>query len=223
MSPKYIIHNYLNLEAPSSLEFKKVLLENICNSELKFGGFNLKKYLTQKIKAFVTSEKGKAIFSKSESGKIQTIVEQNLDKAMQVLENESTVHVYLIPTKSSFLKEYMNGVQGWCASKNAIHLYIHPECDLEIDVIETLVHEYNHTVFYQYNEWKTVQEGLLAEGLAEHFRLELVGGKRAKWTKVFNENESKMWLEKIKPILKSENHWDYENIFTNFEEGVGSF
>jgi uncharacterized protein YjaZ len=218
MSSKFIIHNYLNFKAPSNSEFKKSLLENISNSEPKLGGFSLKKYLVQKIKAFVKSKKGEAIFSENESENVQKIVEQNLNKAMKILENKNTVHVYLIPTLNPFSIEKMDGIMGFCAAKNAIHLYIHPECNFQVHLIETLIHEYNHSVFYQYHQWKTVNEGLVAEGLAEHFRLELVGGKRAKWTEVFDKKESKVWLEKIKPILNSENQEDYNNVFTNFEK-----
>jgi len=221
MNSKYIIHNYLNLNSESNLEFKKKLIANISNSEIKNGGFDLKKYLSQKINSFVTTAKGKGnkvIFDEAASNAIQEKVEHNLEKAMQVLDNSNVVHVYLIPTLNQFLKEYMDGIQGWCPSKNAIHLYIHPDCNKNIALIETLVHEYNHTVFRSYHLWNKVEEGLVAEGLAEHFRLELVGGKRAKWTEVLNEKESMFWLEKIKPVLKSESFEDYNNVFTNFDE-----
>ena len=218
MPTKYIIHNYLILEEQNNVEFKKKLLQSISNSGIKYGGFNLKKYLTQKINSFVNTKKGSRIFTTDQSKNIQEIVENSLDKAMNILENNNTVQVYLVPTLNKFLKEYMDGIQGFCASRNAIHLYIHPDCNLETALIETLVHEYNHTVFYIYHTWKTVEEGLIAEGLAEHFRSEIVGGKRAKWTEVFDEKESTLWLEKIRPTLNSEAGQDYYNVFVNFDE-----
>ena len=218
MPTKYIIHNYLNLEEQSNFKFKKKLLQNISNSGTKFGGFSLKKYLTQKINSFVASDKGRLVFTIDQSKNIQEIVENSLDKAMNILENDNVVHVYLIPTTNKFLKEYMDGIQGFCASRNAIHLYIHPDCNLKTGLVETLVHEYNHTVFYVHHTWKTVEEGLIAEGLAEHFRSEIVGGKRAKLTEVFDEKESTLWLEKIIPTLNSEAGQDYYNVFVNFDE-----
>lgn len=221
MNPIYIIHNYLSINAENNLEFKKKIIENISGSGLKNGGFNLKKYLTQKINSFVTPSKDKTskiIFSEDISNLIEEKVKQSLESAMKVLSNNNVVHIYLIPTLNQFLEEYMDGIQGWCPSKNAIHLYIHPKCDNNTALIETLAHEYNHTVFRSYHSWNTVAEGLVAEGLAEHFRLEYVGGKRAKWTEVLSQKESMIWLEKISPVLQSKSSEDYDNVFTNFDE-----
>jgi uncharacterized protein YjaZ len=216
-SKQYAIHNFLTLD-PTNIkrDFIKDLQYKIDQSGVKNGGFVSKKYLTEKLKSFVEVAK-EPMFNPERSGEIKELVDTFITKSINKLLNPSTVHIYLIPTVSEFLREYMNGIVGWCPSKNAIHLFIHPETQ-DKDIVETLVHEYNHTVFRNNHYWNSVEEGIVAEGLAEHFREQLVGGKRAKWTTVFNKREAFQWLKTLEPILQSENSQDYTNVFTNFDE-----
>jgi uncharacterized protein YjaZ len=179
------------------------------------GGFESDVLLKEKFATFIDTSQS-TVFSDNLSLNTIQRIEEGLQLSQKVIQNPNHIYIFLYSTSSEFVLKYMNGVVGWCPSNNAIHLFVHPNYD-PTSLIETVIHEFNHTIFRNHHRWNTVKEGLVAEGLAEHFREELVGGERAPWTRVLNKKESSKWLYTIKPILNSRSAQDYSNVFTNFE------
>jgi uncharacterized protein YjaZ len=54
---------------------------------------------------------------------------------------------------------------------------------------------------------------LIMEGLAEHFREYMVGGKVAPWSKALNDKQIISAIKKVEPFFESTKREDYENIF----------
>jgi uncharacterized protein YjaZ len=186
---------------------------------LDYGGFKLKDKLNENLTTLIeATDKSSSYFNQEKISQINELVRQNLELARKEIINPNVINIFIFPTQSEFTLDVMKGITGWCPSKDSIHLHIHPETNLTIPLSETVVHEYNHTVFRSYHDWDTVEEGLVAEGLAEHFRESLLGGETAPWAASLDQEEAFSWLEKIQPVLKSTNEQDYVNVFTNFED-----
>ena len=110
--------------------------------------------------------------------------------------------IAVFSTKDPFIKNKMNGVSGDTLHENIISLYISPVKDWKRALVETMVHECSHLYVLDNNQWKTILDSLISEGIAEIFREEIVGGKPAPWTKALTEKQAKEVLKKLKSERK---------------------
>lgn len=99
------------------------------------------------------------------------------------------------------------GSFGFAPYSCVLHIFIDPRNLSKESLIDTLVHEINHIVSYNYHfdrygRW-TLLDYLINEGLAENFREDVVGGKMSPWAGALSKNEALSLALSIKPLLSS--------------------
>jgi hypothetical protein len=75
-----------------------------------------------------------------------------------------------------------------------------------------LVHEFLHASRFRMPQWQlTLLECMIAEGLADHFMIELLGGEQPQWDRALTEKEIQQYLIKIKPFSRIKHEsWNAE-------------
>jgi len=147
---------------------------------------------------------------------ITNIFSETFEKVFQTLKPKGVQTVLLLPTVDKFVVSRMNGVVGYSPDKDVIFIYISPNFN-EKALIETIAHEYNHSQYIYTTKIHSVLDGLIAEGFAEHFRREVVGGEIAEWCKALNKEESFKVLKQLisNNVLNETDYKVYSDIFTN--------
>ena len=108
----------------------------------------------------------------------------------------------------------MRGAAGFNPYKNTIIINLNTlSDDWENALYEIVPNEYNHSVVRKYNNWNTLLQTFVFEGFAEHFREEVVGGKRAAWEVSVSKQECKKQFRKIRKKLNSTSFKTYSEIF----------
>ncbi len=145
---------------------------------------------------------------------IQTLIDKSLAKCSALLPIQNHLSVFVYPCYNDFVYDEMNGVTGYCIYQETILLFLNPtHPNWEQEFCETIAHEYHHAIFRLTHTWDTVFEGLQAEGLAEHFREQTIGGSLAPWSRAVPSSELHSWLQKISPFLDSTDMDTYQEIF----------
>ena len=102
------------------------------------------------------------------------------------------------------------GEGGFSPNAHNIEIYLNPDFpEFENKVIgekleRVLAHESHHCLRWQnpgYGE--TLLEQIVTEGLADHFEVEVSGGKPSIWSTNLTTEQIKEWLEKAKPLFNS--------------------
>jgi uncharacterized protein YjaZ len=100
------------------------------------------------------------------------------------------------------------------ASYRTIHLFIDLNTYTREALEQTVAHEWNHLVFYQYHpEQHVLRTHIIMEGLAEVFREEIMGGKPAPWAIALNKKEAERQLRIIKGKLDAPGMKIYKEVF----------
>lgn len=103
-------------------------------------------------------------------------VKEAVRRSRAFSKRKEKLEIYIFPTNSAFIKKRMNGVSGYTPYKNCIHLYIETSLPAKKNVImETLAHEFAHTISMRSHSWETLGDSIIFEGLAEHFRSAVIG------------------------------------------------
>lgn len=110
--------------------------------------------------------------------------------------------IAIYSSKDTFIKNKMGGVGADTLQENQITLYINPTKGWKKELVNSIAHEYSHLAVLDVRKWSTVLDSLIIEGIAENFREEVMGGKRAPWTKALTKKESKDLLKKLRSKLK---------------------
>ena len=121
--------------------------------------------------------------------------------------------IAIYSSKEDFIKNKMGGVGGDALQENVITLYINPTKGWKEELANTISHEYSHLAILDVRKWDTILDSLIIEGIAENFREEIVGGKRAPWTKALTEKESKILLKKLKNKLNIKANKMHHDLF----------
>ncbi|PIS41343.1 MAG: hypothetical protein COT25_03600 [Candidatus Kerfeldbacteria bacterium CG08_land_8_20_14_0_20_42_7] len=186
------------------------LTKKIKTTQNGYAGFNTKKELRAYLD--VTVGEPKKITSKLTEKQIL----QAVTKSVTICKKYSPINngeIFLFPTYDPFVQKKMFGVSGFTPWKSTILLFIHPACKSLQQIQYTLAHEYAHATMLRYHKWETLEDSLLFEGIAEHFREKTVGGKKAPWVKAISQKKSEQLLKRIKPKLKSKDPAWYGKIF----------
>ena len=127
---------------------------------------------------------------------IQTIIRDTVMVCYDELSRIGDLHVIVTPTFYSGYIQEMDGVMGFAPrSGNVIFITINTSLpDWRHTLQSTVAHEYHHTVIHENHDWDTFQDILVYEGLAEHFRNEVIGGAPSKWT-VLNKTEREKLIQ----------------------------
>ncbi|MEX0920213.1 MAG: DUF2268 domain-containing putative Zn-dependent protease [Candidatus Pacearchaeota archaeon] len=152
------------------------------------------------------------------NSKVTRLIKEALLKCYKEipLKNKKVAVFY---TDYKFIKDKMGGVGGNALHENLISLYINPSNKKWKDRLESfIVHEYSHLTVFDKRKWKTIEDSLIIEGIAEVFRDEIVGGKPSPWTSALTEKEAKDLLKKIKNKLKTPVEKMHKELFFGSKE-----
>ncbi len=176
------------------------LSEKIEDSDNGYAGFSTKKNLNDYLREAVfdkTNNKYQYNFILNE-GKIIEIITKAVKKCSEHLFGGIT-DIFVFPTFNQFVREEMFGVTGYTPWQNTILVFLNPtNLQWEKALSETIGHEFNHTIFLRNKKCTSLLDSMVFEGLAEHFREQIIGGDQAPWTKVFNLNQAKVVFSKMR-------------------------
>lgn len=224
------IHSYLDLrkcknEKATPRNLAECLARAIPGNSTGYAGFRTRNYLRRSLLFYIFEPQlGPA---NTNIGPVQPFtkeisysIEKAMKKAYKYLPSGSRTRVYIFPTSQSFVKRRMFGVNGTTPYRNTFHIYIHPSPQNRKaflrEINHIVAHEYNHTIRFQYFQpsfSSTILEGFVNEGLAENFRMEVLGGAISPWAGSLQYNDAKKAFARIRPILHSTNNKDYRDIF----------
>lgn len=107
------------------------------------------------------------------------------------------------------------GVNAATPHPRVMHLFIDPETYTSTSLRETVAHEWSHLAFYQAHRKRawTLGDHLAMEGLAEHFREDVVGGKPAPWSRALKKKEAERAWRALTPLLGSKSRKLYNEVF----------
>ncbi len=198
---------------PQSLTTRNQILdwcvENTPETETGFAGWDTRKYLRQNLRFKIVSVNDIPTPHTFDRGKISLIVEDTLTHCYQTMPWKNTLHVFIYPGYDQFDLDYMDGVGGFSGDKNVFQLFLNPtHPNWEESLAYTVAHEYHHSQYWNYHNFDTVKTGIQAEGLAEHFREELLGGPHAPWAVAIKEDQVDKWIPKVLPELDSGEAYD---------------
>jgi len=204
-------------------DFVRYLVKDIKDGPAGYAGFQNKKYLKNSLlfEVFDSKSRNNNIISfKIPEEKIVFNIENATIKAYKKLPTADKIRIFVFPTFRLFVKNKMFSVNGWTPYKNAINIYIFPESkDLKTvfqELKNTVVHEYNHAIRFKYfllYVKSTLIDDIISEGLAENFRMDVLGGKRSPWVTVLKKAETKKIFKQIKPLLNSKSKDVYYDLF----------
>lgn len=194
---------------------KSIIKETPYFEDVGYAGFRKKAVLRKHIIFGMANNSVKGnppIFKGLDKERIlETIKNVNIKCYKQV---PISIRIFLFPTYSSFVKDSMSGVSGFCPWKNTIIIFIHPNANRwRIALKNTFCHEYAHAVIFNYHNQETLLDGIIFDGLAEHFRISLVNGILEPWSKALNKKEAKYILNELKYKLESRSHKLYNEVF----------
>ncbi len=199
------------------------LSKDITETSIGYAGFSTKAALHDYLMGTVFGEKesDNEIFKLAlDREKIIKAIKKAVIPCSNTLPS-GTVHIFIFPTFSRFVKERMSGTTGYTPWKNTILVFVNPlNQRWEKALVGTVSHEFNHSVFLRYNKCESLLDSMIFEGLAEHFREQTVGGERAPWTKVLDLKQSKGLLVEMKSegMLQSTDKNVYRAVFFGNEK-----
>ena len=140
--------------------------------------------------------------------------------ASKKIKPKENTHTFISTIDNNFVRDNLGGVGGYSPYNSTIHLFIDNKILQEeyltnesISTINsTFLHEYHHSQFWIYNKWDTILDGLIAEGLAEHFAEQITGIKS-----IFYKPNGQEYYDIISKngTLKNSKESEYEECFTN--------
>ncbi len=210
------LYTFLDLQGKDPVD--DIAKEIQFNPAIGYAGFRtregLKKFLAWSVKGRKGSAPRQAGFRHGTEEKSASVIADAVRRCRRLAATRGTTKIFLLPTFDPFVRNRMSGVSGYCAWKNAIMIGIHPEARrLERALRDTVCHEFTHSACLQYNQRKTLLDSIVFEGLAEHFRENVVGGGRSPWVSALNEGETRRMFKRIKTKLNSKSYKIYKEVF----------
>ncbi len=114
------------------------------------------------------------------------------------------LHIFVFPTFSDHVIKRMDGATGSTPYHNTFNIFVVPYKFTKVSLENTVCHEYFHAV-YRHDNYKLLDR-MINEGLAEHFREHVIGGKRAEWAKAVSSKKCKIIFMKLRSKLKTKNY-----------------
>lgn len=195
-------------------KFLNSLITAKMRSEIKKIGFENELELKEFIKNFILGSNNKKIeINLFDEKKIMKAVKETLVVCKPIIASQK-VKIFIFPTIDQFSIEKMKGINGFCVSKKTIFIGLFPVKNWYKELKKTLCHELAHALSPYYNmETMSVGDGLVLDGIAEHFRERKVGGTRAAWSTAIKKEKAKIIFKKVKKKLDSEKVNTYSEIF----------
>lgn len=145
-------------------------------------------------------------------------IQNNIKVAIQKCQNSlpfRPVNIFVFPTFRPFVIEKMQGVTGVEVEEvNSMFIYINPITTAwQEGLSATIAHEYNHLVAFAEHVKGDLLTSIVAEGWAEVFREEVIGGNTSRWASAVPYAELHQYLLELRPYLDSEQEELYSKVF----------
>jgi len=203
---------YVYYDNPNKKEFIKFILKDIpFDKEIGYAGYKNKSALKKFLNWSIYGDK-KGNWENLNEKEIRKEINKVLFFCKSILENKK-IKIFVFPTIDSFIIKKMDGVSGFSIWKNTIIINISSTKKWRKTLRETVCHELAHALALNFNKRKTIQDDLIFEGIAEHFREHFIGGGKAKWVRSIKRKQIKQILKDIKPFLKKRDNKIYEELF----------
>ena len=209
------LNSYLAVKGTPE-EIVEKIVDNIPESDnIGFAGCLEKKWLKKLLERFIPDKTGNNqpyLYDSKYENEIKGICEETIKKCEKFIDKK--IHIFLFPTFDKFDAEKMGGVNGFSSWDNTILIFINFVKGWEESLKETIVHELAHAIspFYKGGDF-TIGEGLILEGLAEHFKDFIIKARRSSWTKAISKAEAEKILKEIKATLNEKDFDKYSEIF----------
>lgn len=122
---------------------------------------------------------------------IKKAIELALLECHKVLPIPTKNYIFIYPFFPNKQQEVFQGSYGSTQSDCVFSLFIDLETYSKVGIVNSVVHEINHTIFCYYHHQKLTSgfnllDSIVMEGLAENFRESVVGGKSMPWSIALN-------------------------------------
>jgi uncharacterized protein YjaZ len=154
---------------------------------------------------------------KLDYAKVTHAIEEVLEKVQTILPIEE-IDVVVIPTIHPIVLEKFNGVAGYTSNHKTILLNLaHDNSFTQKELKARLAQMFNH--LFLRDQWKTLLDSIINEGLAMHFAKRIVKGYSHPYESVLTEGQQTKILGQIKQYLNSSDQKAYDELFL----GEGEF
>jgi len=183
-------------------------------------GFGNREELINFVRDFILGDsKEKPCELEYHERKIMEVIKKTLSHCLSVFEEE-VIKIFIFPTIDDFSINKMGGVNGFCVSQNVMFIGLFPTKGWGEDLMKTIAHELAHALSPSYDmEKMTLGEGLIFEGVAEHFREKFIGGKQSSWSSAISRNEAREIFNQLKKEL---DHGEIK-LYTEVFYGTGKY
>jgi len=120
---------------------------------------------------------------------ISDIMTSVLEKSFNTITIQGNIQIYIVPFCNELASKDLEGVNAFPLENNVLYLFIDINNPLwQKSLKETIPHEYAHLTYTSKFNWNSILDGIVNEGLAEHFREKVVGGDIAPWSAALERN-----------------------------------
>lgn len=145
---------------------------------------------------------------------IEEIVSNTLKKCNAVLPIEEMI-ILVLPTFDSFVIDEMNGCVGFSpfAGKSMI-LSLNTNTPGWAPALEyTIAHEYHHVIIHSKDDWESLGDTLVYEGMAENFRGDIVGRANPPYVTYNSKETCLQYWQTLQPYLEDTSEELYTQVF----------
>lgn len=216
---KLLSYVYFMTEYDAKSKDKKKVVASIVKglrpTSIGYMGFRKSEYMIKRL-IYVLFDRGqikKLKKYKFDKKSILQIIKKSIIECHNKIKTKPT-RIFILPNFSTFTKEKMNGISGFCPHNNTFFLTINPSAKgWKKRLPKSIYHEFNHSVIYNYHKWDTLLDGIIFEGFAENFGESIMKGERQPWTKAVSRKECKKYLRKLRRKLNSKSQNLYFEVF----------
>jgi len=153
---------------------------------------------------------------KNKRRKIRYVIRNSIKKC-RTYTKIPPLNIFIFPTQVPGVLKEMGGVNGFTPYKNTIHIYMNPSVDPDWPkhLSSTVAHEIAHVLSREQFDWRTILDSFIFEGLAEHFREQVLGGGKASWVTAITKEKAITIIKKLEKdnLLRSTSNDLYLDLF----------
>lgn len=194
-------------------EFVSKITDRISfRDDIGFAGHKDKKALENFLNWSIYGDTETNIWSSVTVNDCKEEIEFILEKCLQIIQDK-IIKIFIFPTIDEFVIERMNGVSGFTPWKNTILLCVFRTENWKKALRDSVCHELAHALALNFNNRETIEDDLIFEGVAEHFREAFIDGEKASWVRSISDEKAKEILRDIKTRLKTRDDILYRELF----------
>ena|SRR3989338_3295161 len=208
-----IIENELNGSLPKENYLEEVTKELTSRNYTKSMGFDSQNKIKEFLKFCIFGENNLKESIKLNKDNLKDVISEILKRCDFVL-NDEDIQIFVFPTLNEVTINKMSGVGGFCTRKNTILITIYPKKDYTKYLEMAIIHELAHSLSSYYDmESLSIGEGLIFDGLAEHFRESIMGREKSPLIKSTSKEKAIDIFIKLKTQLSKRDSKVYNEVF----------